>query len=112
METNGNPEWSLGDRMAKAMRHAGVSRAEMADYLGVAINTVSTWTGDRIIPGKQTLRLWALRCGVGLDWLEGREESPRHDGPNGGGQTGGVQRPPHGEILNFPPPVRHLLRAS
>ena len=96
METNGVPMWTLGDRMAKALRYAGISRAEMADYLGVGLSTVSTWTGDRIMPGMQTKRLWALRCGVGLDWLEGRDESPRHDDPNGGGQTGGVQRPPHG----------------
>lgn len=63
------PQWDLADRMQKALRHAGVGVQEMADYLGVGRNTVSTWTHGRIRPSKQTLRLWALRCGVSYDWL-------------------------------------------
>jgi transcriptional regulator with XRE-family HTH domain len=48
----------------------------MADYLGVARNTVSTWINGRIAPSKQTLRLWALRSGVPFDWLSGGEDLP------------------------------------
>jgi site-specific recombinase XerD len=62
-------EWTLGDRMGKAMRYADTSRTEMAEYLGVGQSTISSWTSDRIVPSLQTQRLWALRCGVGLDWL-------------------------------------------
>lgn len=57
--------------MRKALREAGISVQEMADYLGVARNTVSTWINGRIEPSTQTLRLWALRCGVDYDWLTG-----------------------------------------
>jgi transcriptional regulator with XRE-family HTH domain len=50
----------------------------MADYLGVARNTVSTWINGRIAPSKQTLRLWALRTGVDYEWLTAEmDPSPR-----------------------------------
>jgi transcriptional regulator with XRE-family HTH domain len=65
------PGWDLSDRMRKALRHAGVSVQDMADYLEVTRGTVSTWINGRIEPSPQTLRLWALRCGVSYDWLRG-----------------------------------------
>jgi len=64
------PEWDVADRMKKALRVADIGVQEMADYLGVARNTVSTWINGRITPSKQTLRLWALRCGVPFEWLD------------------------------------------
>jgi transcriptional regulator with XRE-family HTH domain len=67
------PEWDVADRMRKAMRSAGIGVQEIADYLGVARNTVSTWINGRIAPSRQTLRLWALRCGVSYDWLKDGE---------------------------------------
>jgi transcriptional regulator with XRE-family HTH domain len=63
------PGWDTADRMRKALRHAGIGVQEMADYLGVARNTVSTWINGRIQPSQQTLRLWAIRCNVDFDWL-------------------------------------------
>jgi DNA-binding transcriptional regulator YiaG len=63
------PEWDLADRMRKALRISGTGVQEMADYLGVARNTVSTWINGRIDPSTQTLRLWAMRCGVPYEWL-------------------------------------------
>lgn len=69
------PSWDTADRMRKALRHSDVGVGEMADYLGVAPNTVSTWINGRIRPSKQTLRLWALRCGVPLEWLQGDPKS-------------------------------------
>ena len=58
------------DRMRRALRVSDVGVQEMADYLGVARNTVSTWINGRIVPNRQTMRLWALRTGVPLEWLE------------------------------------------
>jgi transcriptional regulator with XRE-family HTH domain len=70
------PRWDTADRMRKALRQADISVQDMAEYLGVARNTVSTWINGRIKPSSQTLRLWALRCGVPLEWLtEGEPES-------------------------------------
>ena len=61
---------TMGDRMRLALRHSDLGVQEMADYLGVSRNAASTWLNDRIRPGKQTLRLWAMRTEVPLEWLE------------------------------------------
>ena len=63
-------EWDQSDRLAKALRHAGVSRQEMADYLGVHPNTISNYVHGHIQPDKRTLMLWAARCGVSFEWLD------------------------------------------
>lgn len=63
------PEWSLGDRLAKARDAAGVSRAEMAEYLSVSTNTISNYENDHTTPPAGTVRAWALRCGVPFDWI-------------------------------------------
>ncbi len=70
------PEWTVGDRMDKARKVARIGVQEMADYLGVARNTVSTWTSGRIMPDIRTLRLWAMRTGVPFEWLAG-DQFPR-----------------------------------
>jgi transcriptional regulator with XRE-family HTH domain len=64
------PEFDLADRMRKALRTAGTGVQEMADYLGVTRTTVGNWINGRIVPSKQTQRLWALRTGVDFDWLQ------------------------------------------
>lgn len=63
------PEFDLGDRMRKALRHAGLETQEMADYLGVSRNSVSNWINGRNRPNRPALRLWAMRCGVSHAWL-------------------------------------------
>lgn len=68
-DSSGVPEWTLGDRLAKARRHAGVSRAAMAAYLGISPSAISTYEVDTREPKLQTLRLWAVRTGVPLPWL-------------------------------------------
>lgn len=64
------PTWDLSDRMSKALRHAGVPVQGMAEYLGVSRNTVGNYLHGRTVPDKRTMRLWAIRCGVPLEWLE------------------------------------------
>jgi transcriptional regulator with XRE-family HTH domain len=71
------PEWDTADRMRKSLRAAGMGVQEMADYLGVARNTVSTWINGRIEPSTQTLRLWALRTGVPFAWLRDGKSTVR-----------------------------------
>jgi transcriptional regulator with XRE-family HTH domain len=66
---SGVPTWDVADRMRKALRYAGLSPGQMATYLDVGGNTVSTWINGRVAPSTQTLRLWALRCGVSYEWL-------------------------------------------
>lgn len=65
-----------------ALRDAGVSVGEMADYLEVDRNTVSRWTSDRIKPKRQTLVAWSLKTGVPLEWLE-KGTAPDPVGPGG-----------------------------
>lgn len=79
------PEFDLPDRMRKALRVAGLTVQEMADYLGVARNTASNWIGGRVSPSKQSLRLWAMRTGVSFDWLL-TGESPHQAVPDEGVQ--------------------------
>jgi transcriptional regulator with XRE-family HTH domain len=66
------PDWDLADRMRKALRHAGMSPGQMADYLGVSRQSVGNWISGRVEPSFQTLRLWSIRTGVSLEWLLGR----------------------------------------
>ncbi|HUX71799.1 MAG TPA: helix-turn-helix transcriptional regulator [Cellulomonadaceae bacterium] len=82
--TRGVPEFDLADRMRKALRTSGIGVQEMADYLDVARNTVSTWINGRIVPSSQTIRLWALRTGVPYSWLRDGTENPRQGDPGGG----------------------------
>lgn len=55
--------------MRKALRHAGMSVAEMSEYLDVSLASMTAWMSGRTKPRTQTLRLWALRCGVDYSWL-------------------------------------------
>ena len=80
----GIPEWTVGDRMRKALDFKGISVQAAAEYLGVSRVTVSSYLGDRVPPKLATLRLWALWTGVPLEWLQtGR--SPTGPGPEGQG---------------------------
>lgn len=63
------PEFDLADRMRKALREADIGVQEMAEYLEVSRNAVGTWINGRNRPSPQTVRLWALRCGVPYEWL-------------------------------------------
>jgi transcriptional regulator with XRE-family HTH domain len=63
------PQFDLADRMRKALRVADIGVQEMADFLGVARNTVSTWINGKITPSTQTIRLWANRCNGPYEWL-------------------------------------------
>lgn len=49
--------------MRKALEYAGVSTQEMADYLEVTRQSIGNWVGDRRVPSKATVRLWALETG-------------------------------------------------
>jgi len=76
-----------GDWMKKALVAAKLPAKDMADYLEVDVATVSRWLGGKQRPSKQTLRLWALKTGAPLEYLEtGRLPMEPDDG--GVGPTG------------------------
>lgn len=65
------PQWDLGDRLAKALKVADLSAQDIADYLEVHRNTVSSWMNNRgKPPGRPILIAWALRTGVPFEWLK------------------------------------------
>lgn len=66
---SGVPQWTLGDRLAKSLAHSDVSHAEMADFLEVSRNTVGNYIAGRVKVPAATLRVWADKTGVSLDWL-------------------------------------------
>ncbi len=67
------PQWTLADRLRKALEHASVSGPEMAEYLEVHRNTVSNWIYGHARPPASAVKLWAMRCGVPYEWLIGDE---------------------------------------
>ena len=75
------PQWDVADRLRKSLRFAGLGTEEMADYLGVSRQSVGNWMNGRIDPSLQTLRLWALRCGVNYEWLVGDRDFRRRGAP-------------------------------
>ena len=77
------PQWDMYDRMAKALKDAGISIGQAAEYFDVHRNTVSGWLHERIKPDTRTLKLWAVMTGVPYEWLiTGTEPG---SGPDGGG---------------------------
>ena len=67
--------------MRVSLRHAGLGVQEMATYLDVTRGAVGNWINDRVAPSKQTMRLWSLRCGVPLEWLETGKAPTLPSGP-------------------------------
>jgi transcriptional regulator with XRE-family HTH domain len=63
------PEWGLTDRLAKARSVAGLKQQELAEYLGLSRASLSAYENGSVVPRLGILRLWAMRCGVPLDWL-------------------------------------------
>jgi transcriptional regulator with XRE-family HTH domain len=70
-------QWDVADRMRKALRHTDLGVQEIADYLGVSRTTAGNWINGHISPSTQTLRLWALRCGVTYEWLVSGDSEPQ-----------------------------------
>jgi transcriptional regulator with XRE-family HTH domain len=64
------PQWTVGDRMAKSRKAAGIPTAVMCDYLGIHRNSLNAYESGRKVPPRAVLRLWAMRTEVPLEWLE------------------------------------------
>jgi transcriptional regulator with XRE-family HTH domain len=59
--------------MMKARRFAGVSQGEMADYLGMTRQALSRYENGASVK-LPILRLWVMRCGVPLEWLQSGDD--------------------------------------
>lgn len=67
------PEWTLGERLAKARRESGWTQAEMAGLLEVSPGAVANWESGHSQPRTflETMRGWSELTGVSLGWLLG-----------------------------------------
>lgn len=81
-------EFDLSDRMRRAMRACGISRAEVAEELEVNPNSVSNWINGNTRPRRRDLRDFADLTGAPLEWLE-TGEPPTNE-------VGGSVEPPAG----------------
>lgn len=55
----------------------------MADHLEVSRNTVGRWLSGAGEPKRLYLRIWALRAGVPLEWIETGITPENNDGGDG-----------------------------
>lgn len=62
-------EQTQADRIAKSLKYAGLTHADMAEYLEVHRNTIGGYTTgkSRMLP--VIMRLWAQKTGVPYEWL-------------------------------------------
>lgn len=78
-------QFDLSDRLRKSMTVAGLSVQDMADYMDASRNTVSRWINGAREPKLSTLRLWAMRTGVPLEWIVSGEITEKSPSPSGDG---------------------------
>ncbi len=67
------PEWTMGERFAKARKHAGLNQEQMATQLNVSASTLAAWESDRNRPRDLAgiAQQWAEVTGVDPAWLLG-----------------------------------------
>lgn len=73
------PEWTLGDRLAKARTEAGMEQEDMARILNVSKSSISAWERDESQPRKlfSVIATWAAETGVPRGWLLGEQDLQR-----------------------------------
>jgi len=78
------PEFEMRHRLALAREYAGYSREQLAAAMEVSRNTVLNAETGRTTPRKLMLNVWALACGVPVDWIiTGKPPTDRPDGGSG-----------------------------
>ena len=103
------PSWDQADRLRKALREAGLGVQDMADYLGVSRNTIGRYLSGAAPAKIQTLRLWAMRCGVSYEWLRSGVSEVNPDSDPGGVASNRCTLPQATIVLGRP--IRHAQRA-
>lgn len=77
------PRFTMGDRLRKARELTGLDQAAFAREIGVSRNTVGNAETDSVRVRRITLRAWAMRTGVPVEWLETGETPPSPSGGDG-----------------------------
>src|SRR4051812_9001888 len=63
------PQFEMRHRLQLALEYGNVSVTEMAETLDASRTTVSNYLHGRTKPRRPDLAMWALKCGVPLEWL-------------------------------------------
>lgn len=70
------PHWDHLERLAKALKHAHMTRADMAQRLHLSEGTINNYlTGRTHIP-YPTMIAWSNITNVDLDWLMDQDYDP------------------------------------
>lgn len=65
------PQWTLGERLAKARHHAGLEQGDLAQRLKVSRQTIGFWETGRTRPRDfmAVIREWSEATHVPVGWL-------------------------------------------
>ncbi|MFK4761188.1 helix-turn-helix transcriptional regulator [Microbacterium sp. ZW T5_45] len=66
-----NEQLTVGERMARARRFAGLEQVEMAEHLGRNRNTISAWERGVNEPPFSAVVTWARLTGQPVEWFAG-----------------------------------------
>jgi len=77
MSTTLVPEFTLGDRLAKARSIVDLTAAQMAHRLGVSRNTITNYEKGHTSPNRAVLLAYESITGVPVWWLEGDDDTGR-----------------------------------
>jgi transcriptional regulator with XRE-family HTH domain len=70
---SGEPQFTLGDRLRRARKNAGLKSKDMAAHFARDVNTVSRWENDETHPSWAEVRDWAETTRAPLAWLRGTD---------------------------------------
>jgi len=70
------PQWTFGERLAKARKDSGLQQSELGEKLGISKSTVAKWETDRGRPREfmKYVQRWAEETEVPVAFLLGMEE--------------------------------------
>lgn len=60
---------TFGDRVTAAREAAGLEQSDLADRLGVHLETIEAWENDRVEPRSNKLQMLAGLLSVSMVWL-------------------------------------------
>jgi len=75
------PTWTLGDRLAKARKIAGLNTLELADKLGISRNTITNYEKGHTHPSRAIILAYESVTGVPAWWIEDGEDAEHAEEP-------------------------------
>lgn len=82
---------TFGDRLGLAREAAGVSQVQLADRLGVKVQTLRNWEEDRSEPRANKLQMLAGMLNVSMVWLMSGQGAAPAPGSGGSDNPAGLE---------------------